>query len=66
VLACGIQFYTAIVGLHKAIFHDTARPSPSGYFVSLAFVIQYPHFICRKLSATRNGSRQTEFDLGYL
>jgi hypothetical protein len=26
------------------------------YFVSLALVIQYPHCICRKLSATRDGS----------
>jgi hypothetical protein len=36
-----------------------------GYFISLALVIQYPHFICRKLSATRDGSRQIENDFGY-
>jgi hypothetical protein len=31
-----------------------------GYFISLAFVIHYPHLICRKLSAIRNGSRRIE------
>jgi hypothetical protein len=28
-------------------------------FINLALVIQYPHYICRILSATRDGSRQT-------
>jgi len=33
------NFIRQNVGLRKAIFHDTARPSPVGYFVSLALVI---------------------------
>jgi hypothetical protein len=45
----------------KQYFMTQQGQALPGYCISLALVMKYPHFICRKLSATRNGEPEIEF-----
>jgi hypothetical protein len=50
--------------LHKAIFHDTASPSPPGYFKSPALVIKYTYFTLDHLIIVHKGSNFRIVDEG--